>query len=168
MKAPISSLLLLLIMALLPKSGSAQVYIGLDGLTCSMWSNRIYNSLRKMDGVKEVKMDLNENIAEVIFKKDNAPNYSKLSQGVYDAGFSVRFIKDKITLPSSMVKFGTSYIVNENKYIYIGQEDKTTEGEMTISLIGKGFLARKDLKKFESTLKTFKNTSIGHTYYFIF
>ncbi|HEX8546420.1 MAG TPA: heavy metal-associated domain-containing protein [Cytophagaceae bacterium] len=160
--------LILLIAFYVPQLVQAQVSIGLDGLTCSMCSNSIYKLLQKVDGVKEVRIDLNENIAEVFYKAEISPNYKELSQKIFDAGFSVRYMKANIEFMEDMAKFGNSYIVNGTKYVYIGNEEKIMRGPVLISLVGKGLMAKKELKKFDGVINKINPSSSNQSYYFIF
>lgn len=67
--------------------------IGIDGLTCSACSFSTEQSIRKLDFVENVNMELNENMATITFKKDKEISIDAIVRRVYAAGFSVRSVK---------------------------------------------------------------------------
>lgn len=144
----------------------SQVYIGLDGLTCSMCSNSVYRSLLQVPGVKEVNMDLNENVAEVVLKEKATPAFRDLSQKVLDAGYSVRFIKVKIPFKEFTTSYGKVFHFNGNDYIYIGSEEKKLDDFTTVSIIGKGFATKKELKKWVQAITDYKLSISSNSYFF--
>ena len=146
----------------------AQVSIGVDGLTCSMCSNSIYRSLLQAKGVKEIKMDLNENIAEIYFHQNAVPNFTELSQKVRDAGYSVRFIKVKIYFEEFNAGFGKAYHFEGNEYIYVGNKKDYLNEPSDVMLIGKEFASKKEFKKWASIIRDFENQQRANTYFFVF
>lgn len=66
--------------------------IGINGLTCSQCSKSVYNSIKKLDFIKEVDMDLYETIAHIEFLPGKKIEFEAIQQAVKNAGFSLRNI----------------------------------------------------------------------------
>src|SRR5579885_2179698 len=70
-----------------------QVELGVDGLTCSACTRSVEMGLRKLDFVKDVKMNLDNTNGVITFKEGIPVSIEKLAKAVSDAGFSVRYLQ---------------------------------------------------------------------------
>src|SRR5690606_2438006 len=93
--------ILLIIFALISFSTSGQAQqsaqLGINGLTCSMCSYSVENSIKKLPFIRSIKMDLNSNIAILEFYEGKPVNFEAIALKVIDAGFAVRFLKAKFS-----------------------------------------------------------------------
>jgi copper chaperone CopZ len=121
--------------------------IGIDGLTCSLCSYGVDNSLNKLDFVKEVKMDLNANIALVTFRPGKKVNINTLASRVYSAGFSVRFVKAVFLFDSLQIGNNYSFLYEDDAYHFINTGKRILAGETTLVFIGKKFIPRKEYSR---------------------
>jgi copper chaperone CopZ len=81
----------------------SKVEIGVDGLTCSMCTRSTELSIRKLDFVDSVKMDLTNTNGVITFKKGMPVSVEKIAQAVKNAGFSVRYLKADFSLASQVL-----------------------------------------------------------------
>jgi copper chaperone CopZ len=121
--------------------------IGIDGLTCSACSFSTEKSIRKLNFVDSVYMELDKNIATVYFKKNIIVSIQQLAQKVYDAGFAVR---------SMYVLFNFSDISITNDYCLLYEKsilhfvkiekDKKLNSIVSLKFIGEKFMQKKEYK----------------------
>ncbi len=120
------------------------VEIGINGLHCSACTFSVERSLKKLDFVSVIQMDLNKRSGKVFFKSDGSINYKLLSKAVIDAGFSVR---------SFDVVFRTPLIADEHCF---GKDFCILNKEVgpgdRIRLLGKNFQEKKAVKESEALL----------------
>src|SRR6195952_5532789 len=64
-----------------------------SGLTCSLCSKATEKSLRTLDFIEDIKVDLNRNIFQITFKKDAPVSFDEISKKVENAGFFVNSLK---------------------------------------------------------------------------
>ena len=88
---------LFLLLGLLSIPGYSQdvhfIELGVNGLHCSACSFTVEKSLKKVDGVSVVQMDLNQRAGKILFADGMQPSSVDLAKAVSDAGYSVRFLK---------------------------------------------------------------------------
>lgn len=117
--------------------------IGIDGLTCSMCSNSVEKSLKQLNFVGEISMDLNENVAYVKFIDGKEVNIDQLAQKVRDSGFSVRFLKAGFLFKNFPAKNHSHYEYEGKKYIFLNIKDVVLDGEVMITFVNKQFVSKK-------------------------
>jgi copper chaperone CopZ len=129
--------------------------IGVNGLTCSACTRTVEMSLRKLDFVKDVKMDLENTDGQVIFQPKSNVSAEKLANAVTAAGFSVRFINIVYHSDSAMsVNDNYCFSYDGNSYQFIGiTQQARLSGDVTLKLVGKEFLPPKDFKKWKNEIK---------------
>ena len=66
--------------------------IGVDGLTCSACTKSVEMSLRKLDFVQDVQMNLENTNGKVTFKPGALIYIDKIAKAVDNAGFSVSYL----------------------------------------------------------------------------
>ena len=89
---------LLLICSKESKAGIQWVEVGVNGLTCSMCTRSVEMSIRKLEFVDSVVMDL-ETTEGRIFLRPNVPfNLGQIAKAIVKAGFSVQFVKIRLDM----------------------------------------------------------------------
>lgn len=167
MSLSIKRLFLFLLVCTFPLLAQAQfrsATLGVDGLTCSACSFGTEKSIRKLDFVEDVKMDLNRNIAEITFKKDSKVDMDALVKKVYDAGFSVRFVQAVFHFDNTAAAPNTCFSYNNDQYQFIGGDGRSLTGEVKLNFIAKTYVPDKELKKWKKQLKPACLTS-GKVYF---
>ncbi len=148
--------LLLCIYILYPLCSSAQftsAIIGVNGLTCSACTRTVEMSIRKLDFVKDVEMNLENTEGKIIFKENSDVDISKLAGAVTDAGFSVRNLIANYIFHDVMV--GKNFCFNAGKFKmqFISVQEKKLNGEVPLIFLGKDFQSKSELKKVKSLLE---------------
>ncbi|MEO6883509.1 MAG: heavy metal-associated domain-containing protein [Bacteroidia bacterium] len=160
-----ASLFLLLFFSV---SGIAQIkyaQVGVNGLTCSACTRSVEMSIRKLDFVKDVQMDLKNTEGKIIFKEGKTVSMEKIAQAVYDAGFSVRYLKAAFVFDHLSISEGFTYTFENSFYQFVGVETKKLNGEVILTFLGKKYLDRKGYKKWEDTLKPSSANANKSVYY---
>lgn len=139
--------------------------LGVDGLTCSACSFGTEKSIRKLEFVEDVKMDLNKNIAEITFKKDSKVDIDALVKKVYDAGFSVRFVQAVFNFDHVNAAPNTCFLYNNDQYQFISSDSKPLTGEVKLNFIAKTYVPDKQLKKWKKQLKPACQAANGKVYF---
>lgn len=132
----------------------SKVEIGVDGLTCSMCTRSTEMSIRKLDFVDSVKMDLAHTKGVITFKKDMPVSVEKIAKAVKDAGFSVRYLKAGFLFTSQPVNSDGCFTYDNAHYKFIGKENTILTDEKIMTFIGKEFMPHKEFKKLEKNLKS--------------
>ncbi|MBX9852261.1 MAG: heavy-metal-associated domain-containing protein [Cytophagaceae bacterium] len=130
----------LLVFYLLHQFSQAQfksASLGVDGLTCSMCTNSVEKLIRQLDFVKATKMDLNSTVVEIIFKEGKKVNINSLAGKVYDAGFSVRFLKAVFNFDTISISDYSSFTFEDEQYDFIKSGNKKLSGETVIIFLTK-------------------------------
>ncbi len=149
MKTTISILFFLIIYI----SSSAQfksVTIGIDGLTCSACSFATEKSIKKLNFVDSVSMELDKNIATIYFKKNVPVSIDQLSKKVIDAGFSVRSMYAVFNFNDLIVTNDYCFVYENNVYQFIKIDaEKKLKGFISIQFIGENYMQKKEFKKWK-------------------
>ncbi|MBI1425674.1 MAG: hypothetical protein GC149_19775 [Gammaproteobacteria bacterium] len=94
-------ILILLTMAWFTSVVAAQdqqrLEIDISGMECKFCAHNIKKSLSKLDGVKEVSVDLDKGVATIIMAPGKQANVEQLRKQITQAGFTpgdVRMIQD--------------------------------------------------------------------------
>ena len=138
-------------------SGSAaqfkSVTIGVDGLTCSSCSYGVEQSVRKLDFVKEVKPDLNAATATISFLADKKISIDELVKKVYQAGFSVRFVKAVYHFPQPSMPENDTLMIDKDVFYFLNSPSSPLQNDVTLQLIGEKYAAKKVFKHWESQMQ---------------
>ena len=127
------------------------VEIGVDGLTCSMCTRTTELNIRKLNFVDSVIMDLSNTNGVITFKKGSEVSLEKIAKAVYDAGFSLRYLKAEFHFDTLNLTKGLCFSYHNEQYKYVGNEDKTVTGNLKMLLIGKKFMHAKEFKKWATS-----------------
>jgi len=128
------------------------VEIGVNGLTCSQCCRSVEMSIRKLDFVSEIIMNLENTEGKITFKEGAVVNIEKIAQAVVDAGFAVRYLKAGFLFDNKEVNTGTCFAFESKNYQFIKTVKQNLNGETTIKFIGKNFLDKKELKNWKSEM----------------
>jgi copper chaperone CopZ len=118
-----------------------------SGLTCSMCSKATEKSLRTLNFIGDIKVDLNKNVFVITFKKDVPVNVDQISKKVQNAGFFVNSLKatfdfDNVKLSDNAFTYGG------DTYKIVNGGDKTLNGPVAVTVVDKGFLSSGAYKKY--------------------
>ena len=149
------------------KAQYRSVKIGIDGLTCSACSYGTERSIRKLDFVKDVNMDLNNKIAEIKFVEGKQVSIEALAQKVIDAGFSVRFITASFNFNNVSITENFNYTYSDNIFRFIKTAPKQLNGETTIQFIGNKYLSKTEYKKWKDIIGKMKDQSTAQKIYYV-
>jgi copper chaperone CopZ len=113
------------------------VSIGVNGLTCSQCTRSVEMSVRKLDFVDSVVMDLANTEGKVYIKVGTDPDFKRIAKAVTNAGFSVRFVRFYTDINPSE----SCFTIGNNQFQWIGEGPPNgTE----LILIGDEFMPRKE------------------------
>ncbi len=146
------------------KSQITQVFLGINGLTCSQCSRSVEMSLLKLKFVDHVEMQLAKAEGVVFFKQGQKVDLDKVAQAVYDAGFAVRFIKMELNFAKNALS-GNCLNYEGNNFQVIGKHDPRIEGKLKVKLLGKKYLPTKEWKAVRSQLVSVCNSTDQNTYF---
>ena len=128
--------------------------IGVDGLTCSACTRSVEMSIRKLDFVDSVAMNLEHTEGKIIFKKGSKVEIEKIAGAVIDAGFSLRYLHAAVILKDVKISDNYCYSFEGNSYQFVKTENKTLNGESIIKFLGAKYLSGKEFKSWKPSLKS--------------
>jgi copper chaperone CopZ len=149
----ISSAIIFLLLQLNVRADLLWVQLGVDGLTCSQCCRSVELSLRRLEFVNEVKMDLESTEARITFKPGLRVSVDRIARAVTDAGFSVRFLKGGLLVNNLDVKENSCYKTEEGQLQFVKTGNKLLNGEVALTFLGKDFLSRNGYKQWKDALK---------------
>lgn len=143
--------------------------IGIDGLTCSMCSYSVERSIKKLEFIERVAVDLNTNIATVVFKTNVKINIRDLIKSVANAGFSVRSLSAQFNFPVSVKVTDSFFYFDDQTFIVLEpKNDEMLRGLVEIKFIEKKFSEPTLYKKYKSVIDKFSpDDFINQSYYII-
>lgn len=151
MKHLLFSLLLLCSIA-----GNAQIQsvtLKASGLTCSMCSRAIYQSLTKLPAVSAVKADIDNSSYVVQFKPGASIVLDDLKNAVKDAGFSVAAMEVK-ALFNNVEVFDDAHVALDNtQFHFVHVPARKLNGEVVLQVLDKDYLPEKERRKFAAQTK---------------
>lgn len=130
------------------------VTIQASGLTCSMCSRAIYKSLQKVPDVTHVQEDIEHSSYQVIFGDPAKISLERLKKAVQDAGFSVAWMKIKVSFDRVEVASDSSLKMNAFVFLFVKTNPQTLNGEKNLLVLDKDYLSEKDRKKYSSSYGT--------------
>ncbi|WP_426669875.1 heavy-metal-associated domain-containing protein [Mucilaginibacter sp. McL0603] len=154
--------IVLLITTISAKAQFTKAELQVSGLTCSMCSKATEKSLRTLEFIGDIKVDLNRNIFLITFKKDAPVNLDQISKKVQNAGFFVNSLKATFNFDGVKVSDNTFSYAGDN-YRLVNGGDKTLSGPVMITVVDKGFAPAAVYKKYSSA--SADKTESGRTYH---
>lgn len=130
------------------KSASIQA----SGLTCSMCSNSIYKSLKKVSFIENVESDVEKSIFTVKFKENENVDLDVIHKAVEKTGFSISGFQFVMAVNNLEVKEGTYALLDGKKFYFVNGREGQVNGDITFRLVNKNFLAPKEYKKLKAKL----------------
>jgi len=124
--------------------------IGIDGLTCSACSFSTEKSIKKLEFVDSIYMELGKNIATIYFKKDKPVSIDQLAKKVVDAGFAVRSIYATFNFNNLTITNNYCFVYENNIYQFIKMNsEQTLNGFISMQFIGENYMQKKEFKKWK-------------------
>ena len=133
------------------------VYLGVNGLTCSQCSRTVEMSIRKLDFVGDVQMNLEHTEGKIILKKNKKADMDKIAQAVINAGFSVRYLQADLVVDNSVTSSGACINYKGDQYVFMEAPKEPIKGTVKLKFVGKKFMPKNELKKNEAAM----NNSCG-------
>lgn len=127
--------------------------VGIGGLTCSACSYSTEKLIRQLSFIKDVKMDLNNHKAELIFKPGEAVDLEAVTKKISDAGFSVRNFFITVQFNNLRVSDGSCHEYDRMLLSFVGIKDQTVNGSTTLQLVGEKFMPKAAFKKYRGIMK---------------
>jgi copper chaperone CopZ len=119
--------------------------VGVNGLTCSMCSRSVEMSIRKLDFVDRVEMNLEHTEGRVYFKPSALINLDQVAKAVVNAGFSVRFLEIGFDFSKTRVEGDGTFEFQGQQYKWLdfpGSVDAV--GQVELKLVDEHFLSKKE------------------------
>ncbi len=160
-----TTLLLVIFFTISAEAQFENVYIGVNGLTCSQCSRTVELSIRKLDFVADVQMNLEHTEGKVVLKKNKKPDMDKIAQAIVNAGFSVRYLQADLHVDNSVVTSGSCFSYNGDQYVLTDAPNKPIAGELKLKFIGKKYMAKNDFKKMEAHMNDKCGNTAGKVYH---
>ena len=153
--------------------------IGVNGLTCSACTRSVEMSIRKLDFVQDVQMDLENTKGTITFKPGTKIDIEKVAKAVINAGFSVRYLNAVFKTDNTIqVSDNYCFAYGDDTYQFIKvtatpEQDSQyhsflqqlfLKDNVTLKFLGKEFLPSTDYKKWKADLKS-QCTGAKNLYY---
>ncbi len=142
-------------------------YIGVNGLTCSQCSRTVEMSIRKLDFVADVQMNLEHTEGKIILKKDKKADMEKIAQAVIDAGFSVRYLYADLLIDKSVIASGACINYKGDLYVITNASSVPPAGTVKLTFMGKKYMPKNSLKKMQPATENKCGNVAGKTYYVV-
>ncbi|RQO31868.1 hypothetical protein DBR32_03425 [Taibaiella sp. KBW10] len=145
------------------------VKIGVDGLTCSQCSRSVEMQLRKLDFVKDVKMDLSHTEGLLSLKPNKKVAFHQIAKAIENAGFSVRYIKTSFKTDAISTKGTNCFTFKTDAYIALDPVPETQK-VISMELVGQGMSTKQLYKKNQKKIEAMQaDCAAGaeHKYYYI-
>jgi copper chaperone CopZ len=153
MRRPFLQLFIAVTLMLFTKNTLGQILwveIGVNGLTCSQCTRTVEMSIRKLDFIKDVHMDLEKTSGNISFKPGMHVNIEKIADAVTNAGFSVRYLDAGIVFDHVDIRNGYCYPLDGNFYQFTETDTAKLNGETRVKFLGKKYLPAKEYRKLKS------------------
>ena len=133
-----------------------------SGLTCSMCSKATEKSLRTLDFISDIKVDLNRNLFLISFKKDAQVNFDQISKKVQSAGFFINNLKATFNFANTKIDDNWFSYAGDNYHV-VAPANKALNGLAAITIVDKGFAPAAVYKKYSNTFTS--STKPGKVYH---
>jgi copper chaperone CopZ len=117
--------------------------LGINGLTCSMCSFAVQAELERLPFVEKAELNLNTNIADVLFKTGAKVNMQQVVQAVYKAGFSVGYTEADFTFNQQEVSDQSVFSYEGYNYQFFKPAQSLLNGRTTLKFIDKKYFRQK-------------------------
>jgi len=130
-----------------------KVSLQASGLTCSMCSKAVKTALEEVSFVEKVQVDIKNQRYNLSFKPDAKVEFDALSKAVSDAGFSVAALKVTATVDPTKLEKDEHLKIGDQTFHFLNAANQTVSGQVTFSVVDKGFVPAKEFKKYSSLSK---------------
>jgi copper chaperone CopZ len=124
-----------------------QVNLQASGLTCSMCTKAIHKSLKGLDFVNDVQVNIKNSTFQLGFKADKAVDFDQIKAAVEDAGFFVAKFYAVVNFSNIQATNDGHLSVGGLAFHFLNIKTALLEGEKTLRLLDKGFVSSKEYKK---------------------
>ena len=121
-----------------------------SGLTCAMCSKAIDNALKELPFVASVKPDIKNSAFTIVFKEGETASIDALKKAVEDAGFFVARFTITGVFSNTAVKNDEHVSIAGNEYHFLAIKDQVLDGEKSLVIVDKNFLAPSAFKKYSA------------------
>jgi hypothetical protein len=146
-------LLLLFVSASLSRSFGGLMWadVGVNGLTCSICSRSVEMSMRQLDFVDSVVMNLETTEGRIFFKPTTPIDFDQLAKAVVNAGFSVRFLKLQLDFTDIPVTSDGAFTFQGQTYQWLDFYSNV-KGQVALKLVDEHFLPKKEGSEWKKKL----------------
>ncbi|HUC81098.1 MAG TPA: heavy-metal-associated domain-containing protein [Flavisolibacter sp.] len=131
----------------------SKVSLQASGLTCSMCSKAVKTALEEVGFVEKVQVDIKNQQYNLSFKEGSTVDLDALNKAVQDAGFSVASMKATASVSSTKLAKDEHLKIGEQTFHFLNAANQTVNGQISFSVVDKGFVSAKDFKKYASMTK---------------
>jgi len=122
-------------------------------------------SIRKLDFVQDVQMNLEHTEGKIIVRKDKKADMDKVAQAVVNAGFSVRYLNADLAVDNSVSVSGQCFSYKGDQYVFTSPQKDPLKGTVRLKFVGKKFLPKNELKKLEPLAEGKCGATSGKVYH---
>lgn len=170
-------ILLVLLLALFSFSVRAEfksTTVGVDGLTCSMCARGVEETLKQLDFIDSISIDLNSLVAYITFKPNTNVEIDKVREMIEDAGFTVRSLDAVFAFESFKAESDAHFAFGGNTYHFIGTKGQLLTGPVVLQFIDKPYVNKRHFQDFakQTSFECYKNGTAstcckheGHLYH---
>ncbi len=126
--------------------------IGISGLTCTACTRSVDKSLRKLDFVEDVKVNLEQATGKVVFKEGKSVSIEKVARAVENAGYSVNYLNAVFHFQQLEVSDNFCYSSSNTLFQFVKVGNRTLSGDTEVKVLGKNFMSGKEYKAWEKFL----------------
>jgi copper chaperone CopZ len=126
------------------------ISIGVNGLTCSQCTRSVEMSIRKLDFVDSVAMDLEKTEGMIYLKQGASVDLRKVAKAVTNAGFSVRFLRIQVDFDG--LASTNCFSIGPDSFQFIDESKKPSGTKAELMLIGDEFMPKKELATFRKQM----------------
>jgi copper chaperone CopZ len=152
MKAITNSIIILLLAYNTASAQITKATLQVAGLTCSMCSRSVDKSLRTLDFIDSVGIDLSHASFMLFFKKDKTVDFIQIKKKVEDAGFFVASLKIAYKFDNLKIENNANVKFQNITFYFLNATAKTLNGVVTFKVVDKGFVSDKEYKKYAAQL----------------
>jgi copper chaperone CopZ len=156
--------LLLALTSGIAKAQFTKAELQVSGLTCALCAKATEKTLRTLPFITDIKPDLMRNVFVITFNNSAPVNFDQISKAVHDAGFFVNSLKSTVNTDKVKVE-GNSFSYGTNTYQVMNGTEKPLNGEVTLTLIDKGFAPRSVTKKYLGQIAGATPANAGRVYH---
>lgn len=140
---------LLLVCSNKTKAGIQWIEVGVNGLTCSLCTRSVEMSIRKLDFVDSVVMNL-ETTEGKIFLRPNVPfNLAQIAKAIVKAGFSVQYVNVRFAFNNITIDPTGMFVDKEQTFQWVDYTHLSGKKHTTLKIVNEGFLPKKEATKYK-------------------